>query len=588
MLYDEIKVKLKEYRDDPKQFIERFLHIETTPGRIQSLLHRDIKAIRGKIYPFYFSEEQKILYNIFIKQRQQRKPVRIIYLKSRQTCSTTFWAGLSFANAILEPNTKAIIIANQEDIAQIIYDKIDLFYKDLPPELKPEITQFSRLKGIKFDNKLGTGLKSEINTAVSANKDAAAGTSKTWFLGSEVARWFFPEEIMLSVDQTLPEEPHTVKVLETTARGYGNWFHQEWLRAKEKLTNLEPVFIPWFKHDYYRKYPDERFFDIPLNQEKRYGDESALKQNFNLTNDQLYWRRQTIDNKCQGDPLKFCQEYPSTDIEAFINTNLAVFNIRKLQELLYQCSPGKEGEIKNGFFHEVVGGQWTLWERVQPGVVYIFGIDSGTGVEGGDPNATIVLRADNLHQIAELHNHTDAKIYAQQIIEGAKYFNNAFLVPELTGSSGGALLERLKDKYYNIYRWERIDEFGKVITSKLGFETNLHTKGLVVEDIREYINFDLGKINSVELIRELMSYVELPNGKLSAIAGCKDDRVIAFGIALRGYRSRQRRWETPLKSKPEPILTAEYKPENNVLLVPSRRYMHSSAKQYAYTDYGII
>ncbi|MEW6095181.1 MAG: hypothetical protein AB1567_01455, partial [bacterium] len=171
---------------------------------------------------------------------------------------------------------------------------------------------------------------------------------------------------------------------------------------------------------------------------------------------------------------------------------------------------------------------------------------------------------------------------------GAKYFNNAFLVPELTGSSGGALLERLKDKYYNIYRWERIDEFGKVITSKLGFETNHQTKGLVVEDIREYINFDLGKINSAELIRELMSYVELPNGKLSAIAGCNDDRVIAFGIALRGYRSRQRRWETPLKPKPEPILTAEYKPENNVLLVPNRRYEHPSVKQYVYTDYGVI
>lgn len=586
----EILNRFWRYRENPRQFIEQFFHIETTPERIQGLLHRNIKPIRGKIYPFYFSKDQEILYEHFIKQRQQRKPVRLIVLKSRQQCSSTLWAAILFAETILNPNVKSLLIGNLENISLEIFAKINLFYSDLPKELQPTILtgQWAKRKVI-FDNKNGTGLHSQIRVDVSGNKDAGAGTTPTHFLASEVARWFYPEEIMLSVMPGIPKEHGSVIILESTAQGYGNYFHQQYLLAKSKKTDFEAVFLPWYICRYYQKPLDKKWFDIPIDSEVDYQPEQELKKRYNLSDEQLYWRRQTIDNDCQGDPLKFMQEYPSDDNEAFISTEMNVFNVRKLQELSCRsyCCKGQKGDIKNNRFIPTFDGYWEIWEAPQEKSTYIFGVDSGTGIQNGDPNVTIVLRADTLDQVAEYHSHTDASIYAQDIIEGAKYFNNAFIIIEITGTGGGATLERIKDNYFNLYRWEKIDEFGKVITSKLGFETGAYTKGLLIQDIKDYINFDLGKIRSKVLISELMSYLKYANGKMEAANNCYDDRVMALGLCLRAYRSNQRRWETPLKKETKINNDYTYNLEEQVIYVPFKnRDKGEPLNQIIKTPYG--
>jgi len=584
----EILDKIRLYRADPRIFIEQFFHIETTAERIRGLLQRDISPIRGSIYPFYFSEDQKILYQHFIRQRRQRRPVRLIILKSRQQCSSTLWAAILFAEAILNPNVKGLLLANLEHIGREIFSKINLFYSDLPKMLQPTI-KLSEKRNLVFDNKEGTGLRSQIRVEVSANTDAGAGTSLTHFLGSEVARWFFPEKLMQSLMPGISKSANSMVVLESTARGYGNYFHLQYLDAKEGRTDFEAVFLPWFICKYYAKPLDTKWFDIPLDSEERYQPERELKARYSLTDEQLYWRRNTIDNECQGDPLKFIQEYPSNDIEAFISADMNVFNIRKLQELACRsyCHKGEKGDIRDNRFIPAYDGYWEIWEAPQPGVSYIFGVDSGTGIVGGDPNATVVLRADTLDQVAELHCHTDASTYSTAIVEGAKYYNNAFVIIEINGTSGGAVLERVKDKYYNLYLWETIDKFGKVVTNRLGWVTGRFTKPLLIQDARDYINQDLGKIRSPALIAELMSYLEHANGTIGAATGCYDDRAMAFMLCLRAYNSHQRRWESALKPNIAPTHVYEYNEATQTLTVPYRPRYQQGIEQINITPYGI-
>jgi len=576
--------------EEPKKFIEHFLHIETTAERVRTLAGENISPIRGEVYPFQFSEEQNIFYNVFQRQRKEKKPVRIIILKSRQTCCSTLWLSLCFTQALFRPNTKALIVTNLDDIKLTFYKKIELFLRDLPEEIKPEITQSVlkgfHIKGFPIGNRI-IPIQSELRFGVSANKDIGAGASRNWFLGSEVARWFFPEEIMLSIMPSIPNEKKTVVVLESTARGCGNYFHRLWLQAKEKKIEFEPIFIPWFEHKYYQKELDENWYDIPLDSVEEYRPEKELKKKYNLSDKQLYWRRYAIDNICGGDSLKFAQEYPSNDTECFISDDLNVFNIRKLQELRLLCEKGEKGDIRENRFISTYDGYWTIWEKPQIGVNYIFGIDSGTGIIDGNPNAIIVLRADTLDQVAEFNSHTDATQYVLDIIAGAEYYNNAFLVPELTGESGGAVLERLKEKYHNIYLWEKIDEFGKVITNKLGFVTNHFTKNLLINDIRDYINLDLGRIRSENLINELMTYIELESGRMTGLRGCNDDRVMALGLALRGYRSHQRRWENIIKMPTKKIEEYNYNVEKQLLEIPYKRNYYNKLEEENFTPYGV-
>jgi len=51
---------------------------------------------------------------------------------------------------------------------------------------------------------------------------------------------------MLGLNQSVPYKHGTIIVLESTANGVGNWFHEEWLRAKHKESNFVPLFFPWF------------------------------------------------------------------------------------------------------------------------------------------------------------------------------------------------------------------------------------------------------------------------------------------------------------------------------------------------------
>lgn len=587
-IQDKFKFAVEKWRDDPKQFIEKCFFIETSNQRIKDFFpNEEIKPLRGQIYPFKFTDGQNLIYNNYLKQCKAGKPVRQIILKPRQEGGSTCATALVFATTILNPNTYSLIIANLESSSIRLFNMVKLFLNELPfpQKYKPQVKTESKRK-IVFDNKEGTGLHSEIRIDVSANKDAGRSATLQCFLGSEVSSWFYPEEVMLSVAQTIPDEPNTLKILESTAKGFGTYFHQQWLLAKEKAIDMEPIFIAWTQCKAYKRKLDERWFDVLLDSEERYKPEIELKKQYRLTDEQLYWRRYTIDNKCQGNPLKFCQEYPIIDVEAFISVAMNVFDVRKLQEIYYSLAHvnDEKGDIKDGRFQSCGDGYWTLWEKPEIDVAYIMGLDSGTGSEGGNPSVAIVLRADTLDQVGELVCHLPPTEFAKLAVEGAKYFNEAFLNPEITGC-GLAVIEQIKAlNYYNIYRWERADEYRKKITNKLGFETNIWSKNLLVNDIRDYINYDSGKIRSKVLINEMMNFLEYPDGKMGAGTGCNDDRVIAFGLTLRAWKSHQRQWEKPIRQKQE-IPTIDF--YENRIEIPYQKRINSSPKQL-WTPYGVI
>ena len=52
-----------------------------------------------------------------------------------------------------------------------------------------------------------------------------------------------------SIFGSINDGPYTMKVMESTAKGVGNFFHVEWLRAVTRRSNMNPVFIAWFMDD---------------------------------------------------------------------------------------------------------------------------------------------------------------------------------------------------------------------------------------------------------------------------------------------------------------------------------------------------
>src|SRR6185312_17250646 len=71
---------------------------------------------------------------------------------------------------------------------------------------------------------------------------------------------FFPDAktTMLGLLQSVPDQPNTMVVLESTANGVGDWFHDMWVKAERGENEFTPIFLPWFiQPEYTRKFRSE-------------------------------------------------------------------------------------------------------------------------------------------------------------------------------------------------------------------------------------------------------------------------------------------------------------------------------------------
>jgi hypothetical protein len=89
-----------------------------------------------------------------------------------------------------------------------------------------------------------------------------------------------------------------------------------------------------------------------------------------------------------------------------------------------------------------------------------------------------------------------------------------------------------KLEYWNIYFTKTFDKISENLTQKMGWQTNLKTKPLMIDKLAEFIReYHIG-IYSDLLIGEAFTYVIEDNGKTNAQPGCHDDTIMACAIML--------------------------------------------------------
>jgi len=53
--------------------------------------------------------------------------------------------------------------------------------------------------------------------------------------------------------QAVPDATGTEIILESTANGVGNYFHQMWQKAEGGMSDFIAIFVPWFWQDEYKR-----------------------------------------------------------------------------------------------------------------------------------------------------------------------------------------------------------------------------------------------------------------------------------------------------------------------------------------------
>lgn len=516
-----------------------------------------IRDKQSRLVPLKPNYAQRMFNDIIEKNTKLGKPHRYIILKARQLGISTFTEAYIYHDTSTRENVNSLIIAHEEKATLNLFNMSRLFYESCPLAIRP-MKKYSNGKELVFENpttddeeKLrNPGLRSRITIATAGTTDTARSGTYHNVHVSEIAFFPNPQNTMTALLQCVPDEPNTFVCMESTANGIGGYFYDMWNAAVRGENDFTPIFFPWFTDPSYstpfetEEEKEEFIKSVNYMHPDASGklvhtDEWLLKEQFDLTWEQLNWRRKTIANKCGGDLDMFHQEYPATPEEAFIASGRPKFNLKSVKEYELRCQPPevvgdllRTGETIS--INENDKGPFKMWLPPQKDAQYVIGADVAEGLVSGDYSVAIVLDND-LNVCAKWRGHTDPDLFGKEIVKLAMLYNEAYVAVENNNHGLTTLKSIVNEDYYNLFYTKIYDKVNDTITKKLGWSTNARTKPLAIDKLAEYIRERFFGMWDIEIIEELYSYVIDDKGRTNAQEGKYDDCVMALAIALQAF-----------------------------------------------------
>lgn len=526
-----------------KKYIETYLKIRDKSGNVIDLI---------------LNAPQMKLYNVIKQQKQEGKPVRIVILKARQMGFSTAVEGIFFKETATKFNVNTGIITHQDEATTNLFNMSKRMYDYLPDEMKPSL-KASNAKELVFDNDNGTGLKSKFKCMTAGGKGVGRSDTFNNLHISEYAFWPGDKKTtLIGLLQAVPNLPNTMIIIESTANGYED-FKEIWDKAKRGENDFYPLFVGWNELKEYSM----RYTGFQLSNE-----EIELKERFNLTNEQLEWRRWCIKNNCGGDIEQFKQEYPITPEEAFISTGLCYFN----KEIIINRINEIEGKkpLKKGFFSYDLDGnsisniKWIdddkgyikIFEDVISGHPYVLGGD--TAGEGSDNFTGLVIDNSCGKQVATLKRQLDEDEYSRQMYCLGIYYNTALIGIENNYSTYPT--KKLQEYGYpKMYIREIEDNISEKVVDKFGFVTNKATRPIILSILKEVLRDNISWINDIDILREALVFIRNEKGRPEAQLGEHDDLIM--GLAITYYIRNQQDFLVKEEKKKEIKLPFELSDE---------------------------
>lgn len=512
-----------------------------------------IHKITTQLVPFKLNKAQRKLLKVLEKMRISGVPIRIVLLKARQWGGSTLTQiYMAWIQLIHKQNWSLAVVAEVDDQAKNIRGMYDRLIEYYPKEvgvykLKPYQSSIK--------NKIIEGQGGIIGVGSVQKPDNLRSYSFNMIHMSETAFWEdTPKKSAESLAQGLragiPKIPYTLIVLESTAKGVGNFFHQEWLAAKNKESGYRPVFVAWWEIEIYQSPIEsyEKFID-------RMEEYDWFLWGLGATLEGINWYKNFKKDEHYSD-WRMNSDYPSTDKEAFQSTGHRVFAPLYVQNARKTCVPP---ELKGDIFGLETKGEYALrglefcnmadgklWIWTLPDSTinvanrYCVFVDIGGRTDKADYSVIKVLDRYWMIEgglpevVAVWHGHLDQDLVAWKSAQIAKFYNDAILAietnklrkEETEGDHFLTVLDEIVPYYENIYARTDPEKVKQGIPIRYGFHTDIRTKPMIMNTLnaalrdQEYIERDMRACD------EMDTYEVKPDGRYGAVEGMHDDHVI--------------------------------------------------------------
>lgn len=517
-----------------------------------------IKTKSGTVVPFRLNDAQRKLYAVAKRQQDAGKPVRLIILKARQLGFSTLTEGLIFHACATRKNVNALIVAHREDATANLFRMSKLFYDELPAPVKPMLRAsnaqelvFENPSKLRSEREARPGLRSRIRCATAGGRGIGRSDTLQCVHLSEYAFW--PDgadgkaSTLAGILQAVPSLPGTMVVIESTANGFED-FKERWDAAVAGENDFEPVFFAWFEN------PDYSMPVVPGTEWTP--EERDLKAAYQLTDEQLQWRRWCIANNCGGSLDMFRQEYPASPGEAFLHSGTGVFDNEQIVLRLERLpEPAGRGEFTDGEWTESETGAITLYELPEDGVPYVLGGD--TAGEGSDYFTAIVIDNVTGRIAAKLRQKYSEPEYVRQIYALGRFYNDALVAIE-TNFSTYPVMKLQEMEYSNQYSREREDTYTRQMRKSYGFRTDRQSRPRAIANLVEVFSSHPEWFTDRELLEEMLTFCYNEDHRPEALAGKHDDLVMGAAITY-AVRHQQRMTVLTEPEKPREKLIDQMK-----------------------------
>ena len=361
--------------------------------------------------------------------------------KFRQAKITTVSVMLLLRDCMYLSGVKGLLIAERQDTAEDIFERILFAYQRLPDDVRMPLEHGRKAGTTQMHFCHGGGIK----VLTAGGRSPAIGRSIDRLVITEFGEAQWQRKAAINIFPTVNKRPNARVILESTPGRTGSHHEQMWRSAMEGKSRFHPLFLDWWKDESCRELTDG--FE-PTSVEREY-----MQKHDGMGLGNVAFRRRALNTEFVGDPRLFSSKYPSDAYDGWLGSLNPVMPADVLKPALDASKP--EPDIGEYGCHE--------FEGPAPGHQYVITADPAGFGGTGDKSALTVWDATNRKEVAFWEDREAPDRFANRLVKIQSRYNNALLAVE---SNATACIAILKDQGIRNLLWTTRNHPGWYATDK--------------------------------------------------------------------------------------------------------------------------
>ena len=365
----------------------------------------------------------------------------VIVNKFRQAKITTISVMLLLRDCMYLEGVKGLLIAERQDTAEDIFERILFSYNRLPADVRMPMAKGRKAGTTQMHFCHGGGIK----VLTAGGRSPAIGRSIDRLVITEFGEAQWQKKAAINIFPTVNKRKNARVILESTPGRAGSHHEQMWRSALEDKSRFSPLFLDWWDDDSCQI--DDPDFQ-PTEEELTY-----LQHHEGMTSENLAFRRSALNTEFVGDARLFSSKYPSDPYDGWLGSMAPIMPSDVLKPALARAVPDPP--------LATVG--CCVLDKPRVNSQYIITADPAGFGGSGDKSALTVWDALERREVAFWEDREDPGRFAYRLMRLQGYYNSALLAVE---SNATACIAVLKDKNCKNLLWTSRNHPGWYATEK--------------------------------------------------------------------------------------------------------------------------